>query len=94
MKKYTWIALVLALLLFSACSQDEIPEEAVLPTEAVVDTFPEELRQYRIPWALDAVALAKESKSMHYFFMSGQGMEVDIEEENPSKYMLAIVIES
>ena len=86
MKKYTWIVLVLALLLLSACSQDKIPEDTVLPTEAAVDTFPEELRHYRIPWELDAVTLAKESKSMHYFFMSGQGMEVDIEEENPSKW--------
>ena len=88
MKKKYMLTLLLAVLLvlLAACAQEEIPEETVMPTEIAVDTFPEELRPYRIPWSFDAVALAQESKSMHYYFMSAQGMSVDVEEDYPQKW--------
>ena len=88
MKKiYILLTLFAALLvLLAACGGEEIPEETVMSTEAVVDTCPEELRPYRSPWKLDAVALAKETKSMHYYFMSAQGMEMDADEEDPQKW--------
>jgi len=86
-KKYSLaVFFLLFLLLFTACSSEEthrLPASA--PTEAV-DDFPEHLRPYRIPWELDAVKVAKESKAIHYYFMSALGMEVDSEGEEPQKW--------
>lgn len=92
-KRYIVAALFLAfLMLFAACNKEEPPETA-FATEAVdTDTFPEELRPYRTPWKLDAIALARESKSIHYYFMSAQGMEMDAAEEDPKKWGDACLI--
>ena len=92
-KKYVWsVIFVSFLLLFAACSREDYSEETIKPTEAVADTFPEELRPFRIPWKADAVALAKESKSIHYYFMSSCGMEMDLTDEDPLKWGDACLI--
>lgn len=59
----------------------------LLSLTACGNTFPEELEQYVIPWEQNAVKQAKETASMHYYFMSAQGMTVDPTHPNyPEKW--------
>lgn len=67
-----WVCTVLALLLpltMTACGEGG---------DAGADV-PEELKPYVIPWEVDAIAQAKESGTMEFYFMASLGMEVGAE---------------
>ena len=92
--RYVFAAFFLSLvLLLGACREVEVPEAVpTAETAQTAQTAPAPLRPYRIPWQQDAAALAQQSRSIHYYFMSALGMEMDITEENPQKWGDACLI--
>lgn len=88
------LCVLFCVLLFAACGKAETdaPPETTAPVTEPVDTFPEELRAYRCPWEFDAVELAKQGSAIHYYFMSGMGMVMDLTEEHPQKWGDACLI--
>ena len=96
MKK--WISLTLViLLLFSLCgcrtgsgdittAPQETADTAVDATIGYSEEFPEELKAYTSPWNFDVVAKAKAEGKMHYYFMSGKGMIMNPNSDQPQKW--------
>lgn len=48
--------------------------------------FPEELEAYLSPWELDVAAEAKMTNTIHYYFMSSNGMFMEADELYPYKW--------
>jgi len=89
----TWILILTLVLGLCACGQQ--PQETAAPTETTApqptddgysEGFPEELKQHTSPWAFDVAERAKTEKKLHYYFMSGKGMVMNPESDQPTKW--------
>ena len=102
MKKVFASILILAVLLsLCACAAGDSTETTGIPETAGVQettgaaveetigysaNFPEKLKPYTSPWAVDVAALAKKEGTLHYYFMSGKGMVMDADADQPIKW--------